>query len=87
MNIQADDPTPSIPTPSIEEVVASTQQQLDEGRRLVAAANRLAAATEAQASTASDLAQETEQLVDNAQATIQRADAVAGSGPEKNASE
>jgi methyl-accepting chemotaxis protein len=82
MNIQADDPIPSI-----EEVVASTQQQLDKGRRIVAAAKRLAAATEAQASTASQLAQETEQLVDNVQATIPRADAVAGSGPEKNASE
>jgi len=49
------DPT----TPHINEVVASTQEQLAERRKLVEA-KRLAEATEEQASTAQELVQNTE---------------------------
>jgi methyl-accepting chemotaxis protein len=74
-------------TPRIDEVVASTQEQLKEGRRLVEEAKRLARSTEEQASTARELAEETEQLLSDAQATIQRADALTHSEPQKDGSE
>ena len=71
------DPT----TPRINEVVASTLEQLDEGRKLIEEAKRLAGGTEEQASTAQELVQDTEQLLDNVQTTIQRAEAVAHNKP------
>ena len=76
------DPT----TPRIDEVVASTLEQLAEGRRLVEEAKRLAEATEEQASTAQELVQGTEQLLDNVQTTIQRADALTNGKPKPDAS-
>ena len=71
----------------IDSVVASTQEQLNEGRRLVERSKQLAKATEKHASAAHELALETEQLLDEAQATIQRADAVSGNEPNKDGSE
>jgi uncharacterized coiled-coil DUF342 family protein len=63
-------------TPRIEEVVASTLEQLVEGRKLVEEAKRLAAVTEEQANTAQELVQGTEQLLNDVQTALQRADAL-----------
>ncbi len=73
-------------TPRINEVVASTQEQLAEGRKLVEEAKRLADATEERASTAQKLVQSTEQLLTEVQATIEKAKALANGGPEQDSS-
>jgi len=80
-------PEPDSTANRIDSVVASTQEQLDEGRRLVERSNRLAKATEEHANAAHELALETEQLLDEAQATMQRADALSGREPEKDSAE
>jgi methyl-accepting chemotaxis protein len=67
------DPT----TSDINEVVASTQGQLAEGRKLVEEAKRLADATEEQASMKQELAQNTERLRNEVHATIEKAEALA----------
>ncbi len=61
-----------------EEVFASTLEQLKQGRKLNAEANRMAEATEAQAECVQALTEETGRLVEEAQVTIERADDLTG---------
>ena len=74
-------------TPRINEVVASTQEQLAEGRKLVEEAKRLADAMHEQASTTQKLVQSTEQLLTEVQATIEKAEALANGQSEQDGSE
>ena len=80
-------PEPDSTATLIDDVVAASQEQLESGRRLVEQSKRLAEANEAHVSTVHELAQETEQLLDDAQTTMQRADALSGIEPEKDGSE
>jgi methyl-accepting chemotaxis protein len=56
-------------------------------RRKLVEAKRLAEATEEQASTVQELVQNIEQLLTEVQATIEKAEALANGGPEKDDSE